>query len=173
MEQIGAGLGEVEIMMGFHDNSKMMDIAIQLSSSHNFRFDNHKSLSKQLRVGKHNILNIKYTMVVFKMCDSGPSARYSPVCNVLCLWRIWLIPTYRVYRLYRMIIFTSSCASILLIVINPRRMRSEGYCSCRVCVSVCLSVCLSVCYSITHFTSGYSRPKRTHIFSGGWRSKNM
>ena len=29
-------------------------------------------------------------------------------------------------------------------VINPRRMRSEGYCSCRVCVSVCLSVCLSV-----------------------------
>ena len=50
-------------------------------------------------------------------------------------------------------------------VINPRHMRSEGYCSCRVCV------CLSVCYSITHFTSGYSRPKRTHIFSGGWRSK--
>ena len=50
-------------------------------------------------------------------------------------------------------------------IINPLRMRSEGYCSCRVCVSVC--------YSITHFTSGYSRPKRTHIFSGGWRSKNM
>ena len=23
-------------------------------------------------------------------------------------------------------------------IINPRRMRSEGYCSCRVCVSVCL-----------------------------------
>ena len=39
-------------------------------------------------------------MVVFKMRDSVPSARYSPVCNVLRLWRIRLIPTYRVYRLY-------------------------------------------------------------------------
>ena len=34
------------------------------------------------------------------MCDSVPSARYSSVCNVLRLWRISLIPTYRVYRLY-------------------------------------------------------------------------
>ena len=32
--------------------------------------------------------------------DSVPSARYSSVCNVLRQWRIWLIPTYRVYRLY-------------------------------------------------------------------------
>ena len=39
-------------------------------------------------------------MVVFKMHDSVPSARYSPVCNVLHLWRICLIPTYIVYRLY-------------------------------------------------------------------------
>ena len=39
-------------------------------------------------------------MVVFKMRDSVPSARYSSVCNVLRQWRIWLIPTYRVYRLY-------------------------------------------------------------------------
>ena len=36
------------------------------------------------------------TMVVFKMCDSVPSARYSSVCNVLRLGRISLIPTYRV-----------------------------------------------------------------------------
>ena len=28
------------------------------------------------------------------MHDSVPSARYSRVCNVLHLWRIWLIPTY-------------------------------------------------------------------------------
>ena len=35
-----------------------------------------------------------------KMYDSVPSARYSSVCNVLRLWRISLIPTYRVYRLY-------------------------------------------------------------------------
>ena len=34
------------------------------------------------------------------MCDSVPSARYSSVCNVLRQWRIWLIPTYRVGRLY-------------------------------------------------------------------------
>ena len=47
-----------------------------------------------------------------------------------------------------------------------------GACAARVTVVV-VCVCLSVCYSITHFTSGYSRPKRTHIFSGGWRSKNM
>ena len=34
------------------------------------------------------------------MRDSVPSARYSSVCNVLRQWRILLIPTYRVYRLY-------------------------------------------------------------------------
>ena len=39
-------------------------------------------------------------MVVFKMRDSVPSARYSSVCNVLRQWSISLIPTYRIYRLY-------------------------------------------------------------------------
>ena len=39
-------------------------------------------------------------MVVFKMRDSVPSARYSPICNVLRQWKTSLIPTYRVYRLY-------------------------------------------------------------------------
>ena len=39
-------------------------------------------------------------MVVFKMRDSVSSVRYFPVCNVLHLWRIWLIPTYTVCRLY-------------------------------------------------------------------------
>ena len=34
------------------------------------------------------------------MCDSVPSARYSPVCNVLRQWKTSLIPTYRVYQLY-------------------------------------------------------------------------
>ena len=34
------------------------------------------------------------------MRDSVPSARYSPVCNVLRQWKTSLIPTYRVYRLY-------------------------------------------------------------------------
>ena len=31
------------------------------------------------------------------MRDSVPSARHSSICNVLHQWRIWLIPTYRVY----------------------------------------------------------------------------
>ena len=34
------------------------------------------------------------------MRDSVPSASYSSICNVLHLWSISLIPTYRVYRLY-------------------------------------------------------------------------
>ena len=36
------------------------------------------------------------------MHDSVPNARYFCICtcNVLHLWRIWLIPTYRVYQLY-------------------------------------------------------------------------
>ena len=39
-------------------------------------------------------------MVVFKMRDSVPNPRHSPVCNVLHQWKTSLIPTYRVYRLY-------------------------------------------------------------------------
>ena len=39
-------------------------------------------------------------MVVFKMRESVPIARYSPVCNVLRQWKTSLILTYRVYRLY-------------------------------------------------------------------------
>ena len=38
-------------------------------------------------------------MVLFKMRDSLPSARYSPVCNVLRQWKTLLILIYRVYRL--------------------------------------------------------------------------
>ena len=34
------------------------------------------------------------------MRESVPTARYSPVCNVLCQWKTSLILTYRVYRLY-------------------------------------------------------------------------
>ena len=34
-------------------------------------------------------------MVVFKIRDSVPSPRYSPVCNVLRQWKTSLIPTYR------------------------------------------------------------------------------
>ena len=34
------------------------------------------------------------------MRGSVPSARYSPVCNVLRQWKTSLIPIYIVYRLY-------------------------------------------------------------------------
>ena len=34
---------------------------------------------------------------VFKMRDSVPSAGYFRVCNVLRLWKIYLIPAYRFY----------------------------------------------------------------------------
>ena len=37
------------------------------------------------------------------MCDIVPSARYSSVCNVLHQWRIWLTPTYRVYRMIELL----------------------------------------------------------------------
>ena len=45
-------------------------------------------------------------MVVFKMRDSVPRARYSSVCNVLRQWSISLIPTYRVYQLYDILVYT-------------------------------------------------------------------
>ena len=51
-------------------------------------------------------------MVLFKMCDSVPSARYSPVCNVLRLWRIWLIS---------IIILIESTYSMIIIIINAVR----------------------------------------------------
>ena len=44
-------------------------------------------------------------MVVFKMRDSVPSARYSSICNVLHQWSISLIPTYTVYLLYDIYIY--------------------------------------------------------------------
>ena len=49
----------------------------------------------------HSIGNQLYnTMVLFKIRDSVPSMKYSSASNVLRLWRIWLIPTYRIYQLY-------------------------------------------------------------------------
>ena len=45
------------------------------------------------------------------MRDSLPSARYSPICNVLRQWKTSLIPIYRVYRLYDtyIIVHKDSC----------------------------------------------------------------
>ena len=52
------------------------------------------------------------------MHDSVPSARYSSVCNVLRQWRIWLIPTYRVYRLYDSVVLYSCERSKLSTLFN-------------------------------------------------------
>ena len=41
-----------------------------------------------------------YSDVVFKLRDCVPSVKYSRICNVLRLWRISLILTYRIYRPY-------------------------------------------------------------------------
>ena len=46
---------------------------------------------------------------MFKMRDSVPSARYSPICNVLHQWKTSLIPIYRVYRLYDMYALSFHC----------------------------------------------------------------
>ena len=56
-------------------------------------------------------------MVVFKMRDSVPSLRYSPVCNVLRQWKTSLIPTYSLP--YDYIFYELSYASLHL----------EGCCS--------------------------------------------
>ena len=47
------------------------------------------------------------------MRESVPTARYSPVCNVLRQWKTSLILTYRVYRLYD-IYLSCSYRSVLL-----------------------------------------------------------
>ena len=67
-------------------------------------------------------------MVVFKMRDSVPSPRYSPVCNVLREWKTSLIPTYSLPTLcyhaiiyytmpfniyYTLSLYTISCHDIL------------------------------------------------------------
>ena len=62
------------------------------------------------------------------MRDGVPSARYSPVCNVLRQWKTSLIPTYRVYRLYDIITIIAElhspyllciCIYIIIVVSEP------------------------------------------------------
>ena len=53
-------------------------------------------------------------------------------------------------------------------MLNPRRMRSEGYGS-RFCVSVCLSVCLSVFYyysRTTGYEAAYERYQHIQCYKG-------
>ena len=57
------------------------------------------------------------------MRDSVPSVRYSPVCNVLRQWKILLIPTYRVYRLYDMEVVYVLIVYVLVVYILGVRIR--------------------------------------------------
>ena len=56
------------------------------------------------------------------MRESVPTARYSPVCNVLRQWKTSLILTYRVYRLY-------DYAGLLLISLLLHALISMQLCS--------------------------------------------
>ena len=74
------------------------------------------------------------------MHDSVPSARYSPVCNVLRQWKTSLIPTYRVYRLYdnTSLLLCDQCTlGSTLVKMTIRQMALGG------CHEVCLQNTLS------------------------------
>ena len=74
------------------------------------------------------------------MRDSLPSARYSPVCNVLRQWKTSLIPTYRVYRLYDMYILYEYGIS-----------RVDGQ-SCRFFPTLAVESCVVFsCVSVAHY----------------------
>ena len=59
------------------------------------------------------------------MRDSVRSARYSSVCNVLCQWRIWLIPTYRVGRLYDIFLFCQHNIKEIIIIYYVKKNYSR------------------------------------------------
>ena len=75
----------------------------------------------------HFIGNQPYiTMVVFKMRDSVPSARYSRICIVLRLCSFSLIPTYGVYRLYDIYIYVYRHGALTSLV-ELALCRSQGF----------------------------------------------
>ena len=62
-------------------------------------------------------------VVVFKMRDSVPSTRYSPICNVLRQWKTSLTRIYRVYQLYNIqALFVFMFGGVTLIIATCRQM---------------------------------------------------
>ena len=57
------------------------------------------------------------------------------------------------------VVLVSNAAVIVIVIITPRRMRSEGYCSCRVCT--CVSVCLLFDNSLHEWL--FASKTNTHI----------
>ena len=93
-------------------------------------FPQYKHTYGQIRVshGSHMMFECVNTMVVFKMHDSVPSMSYSSVCNVLRLWSISLIPTYRVY-LHSMTmysIYSNSFSFDVFIIILPQTLKNNN-----------------------------------------------
>ena len=72
------------------------------------------------------------------MRDSVSSARYSIVCNVLRQWRIWLIPTYRVYRLYDIVQMTNSLHYIYKVAMTQNQ-----------CIKYISILCICILYTTT------------------------
>ena len=55
-------------------------------------------------------------MVRSRRLENVPRLRYQRFCNVLCLWSIRAIPTYRVYRLYDYLISPSPVCDVALAI---------------------------------------------------------
>ena len=60
------------------------------------------------------------------MRDSVSSSRYSSFCNVLHQWRIWLIPTYRVYPPHHLCSCPPPVSSLLDVADEVEDMRSAS-----------------------------------------------
>ena len=60
------------------------------------------------------------------MRDSVPTARYSPICNVLRQWKTSLIRIYRVYRLYDRVFRVAVNTYVPILFIILKMLRSEA-----------------------------------------------
>ena len=81
------------------------------------------------------------------MRDSVPSARYSPICNVLRQWKTSLIPTYRVYLLYDIYMY------IELVQLIDSQYKNEMYCTyinIHIYFSMNTATCTCICLCINH-----------------------
>ena len=73
----------------------------------------------------HNLLKI--LIFTLRNFTKLPILRYLGICNVLYIWHIRAIPTYRVYRLYDMVMdsilpLICMAAIVHIIVIDPIKL---------------------------------------------------
>ena len=93
------------------------------------------------------------------MRDSLPSARSSPVCNVLRQWKTSLIPIYRVYRLYDNCSMSRGVRSCPYVPRVPRRpsfcWRFESSKSRIIYIVVAIPLLAFFCFNVPKFSSQY------------------